>query len=417
MAFRKDVLERLGGFDPQFRVAGDDVDICWRLRTRGWTIGYSAAAMVWHRRRSSIGAYLRQQKGYGAAEGLLERKWPERYNFGGHPRWSGRMYGDGAAAVRLSRRWRIYYGTWGSGLFQSVYRPAPSLLGSFPLMPEWYLLLAALAVLTVFGVVRPSFGLHLPGTPISVFALLLALAFVATLARGLASAWHAFPQFAGRPSKLLRLRLLTAALHVLQPLARLIGRMRHGLTPWRRRPSFGYVLPRPRATTTWREEWQQPDEALREIESELRNAGAMVARGSAFERWDLEVRIGNFGAARVRMAVEEHGRGRQFFRFRVWPCWSRFGVQAAVLLAAAAAYVGAMEDVAASILFAAPAAWVVTRIVSESAAAQAIALGTLAARQEEQQERAPDLAATLVAMTGHMERRALDSKPIAEAAD
>src|SRR2546422_2688657 len=54
MAFRKARLEAVGGFDPQFRTAGDDVDICWRLEERGWTLGFSAAAMVWHHRRNSV---------------------------------------------------------------------------------------------------------------------------------------------------------------------------------------------------------------------------------------------------------------------------------------------------------------------------------------------------------------------------
>ena len=32
MAFRREVLEEIGGFDPIYRAAGDDVDICWRLQ-------------------------------------------------------------------------------------------------------------------------------------------------------------------------------------------------------------------------------------------------------------------------------------------------------------------------------------------------------------------------------------------------
>ena len=32
MAFRKTALQAIGGFDPQFRTAGDDVDVCWRLQ-------------------------------------------------------------------------------------------------------------------------------------------------------------------------------------------------------------------------------------------------------------------------------------------------------------------------------------------------------------------------------------------------
>ena len=63
-----------------FRAAGDDVDVCWRLQERGWTLGFSPAAMVWHHRRNSVATYWRQQQGYGKAEALLEEKWPERYN-------------------------------------------------------------------------------------------------------------------------------------------------------------------------------------------------------------------------------------------------------------------------------------------------------------------------------------------------
>jgi len=32
MAFRKEVLQEINGFDPVFRAAGDDVDLCWRLQ-------------------------------------------------------------------------------------------------------------------------------------------------------------------------------------------------------------------------------------------------------------------------------------------------------------------------------------------------------------------------------------------------
>ena len=95
MAFRVGALKAIGGFDPQFRTAGDDVDVCWRLQERGWTLGFSHGAMVWHHHRDSIGAYWRQQHGYGQAEAMLERKWPEKYNVVGHLSWSGRLYGRG----------------------------------------------------------------------------------------------------------------------------------------------------------------------------------------------------------------------------------------------------------------------------------------------------------------------------------
>ena len=156
MAFWKSSLLAIGGFDPQYCVAGDDVDICWRLQQQGWTVGFSPGAVVWHHRRDSMSGYLKQQYEYGKAEALLERKWPERYNRAGHLAWAGRVYGAPPSKL-LSGRWKIYYGTWGTGLFQSVYQAAPGILGSLPLMPEWYLVIAGLAGLSALGVLWSPF--------------------------------------------------------------------------------------------------------------------------------------------------------------------------------------------------------------------------------------------------------------------
>jgi GT2 family glycosyltransferase len=68
MAFRREALTDIGGFDPRYDAAGDDVDVCWRIRERGRTLGFSPAAMVWHHRRDSFRAFWRQQRGYGRAE-------------------------------------------------------------------------------------------------------------------------------------------------------------------------------------------------------------------------------------------------------------------------------------------------------------------------------------------------------------
>ena len=124
MAFRRSALLEIEGFDPQFRTAGDDVDICWRLRERGWTLGFHPGAVVWHHRRNSVRMYWKQQKGYGRAEALLERKWPEKYNQAGHVNWAGSLYGLGLTRTILSRPARVYQGSWGSALFQSLYQPA-----------------------------------------------------------------------------------------------------------------------------------------------------------------------------------------------------------------------------------------------------------------------------------------------------
>lgn len=99
MAFRRAELVRIGGFDERFRIAGDDVDLCWRLQDAGLTLGFHPGAMVWHDRRRTVRGYLSQQRGYGEGEALLERKWPHRYNSPGHLRWTGRIYDAGLSAA------------------------------------------------------------------------------------------------------------------------------------------------------------------------------------------------------------------------------------------------------------------------------------------------------------------------------
>src|SRR3989442_6047587 len=137
MAFRRTALIELGGFDSRVWVAGDDVDICWRIRQRGWTLGYHAGAVVWHERRESVRAFAHQQRGYGRAEALLARKWPEKYNRGGHAKWDGRVYGGERSPSLGSSRWHVYYGPWGSALFQRVYASPRGMLRSLPLTAEW----------------------------------------------------------------------------------------------------------------------------------------------------------------------------------------------------------------------------------------------------------------------------------------
>ena len=197
MAFRKEALEAVGGFDPRFRAAGDDVDICWRLQDTGGKLGFSPAAMDWHHRRNSVWAYWKQQRGYGRAEALLERKWPEKYNGAGHLAWAGRIYGKGFTQMLNLGRERIYHGRGGSALFQSLYQPLPSTFLSLVQMPEWYLVIAALAGLSALGILWQPMFLAVP---------LLGVAVVAFLSQALLSASHASLDRA-RYSRVVRLKL------------------------------------------------------------------------------------------------------------------------------------------------------------------------------------------------------------------
>ncbi len=317
MAFRRAHLLAIGGFDRQFHVAGDDVDVCWRLQQQGWKLGYSPAAVVWHHARGSIRTYWKQQAGYGRAEALLEAKWPEKYNIAGHPTWAGRVYGNGFARSLGSLK-RVYHGVWGSAPFQSLYERTPGSLGSLAFMPEWYLVLSVLVVLSALG---------LMWKPLLTAAPILVVAAGTTLLQAVVSA------VLSRASGPLRSRSegawqlpLTAFLHLLQPMARLRGRLLHGITPWRRRGVSGASSPRPRTLTVWSEYWRSPSQWLESIERSLRANGSVIFRGNQHDRWELEARGGLLGAARLRMGLEEHGAGRQLARFRVWPKVSSLGI-------------------------------------------------------------------------------------------
>jgi hypothetical protein len=332
MAFRKAALEAVGGFDVRFRVAGDDVDLCWRLQQRGWTIGFNPAALVWHHRRNSAKTYLRQQRGYGKAEALLAEKWPDKYNGLGHATWHGRIYGNGLT-LPVVQPMRIYHGMWGSAPFQTGQRHVPGMWTYWPMMPEWYGGIAALAVLSLLGIFwSPLLWAFLP----------LAAAVAIPVVQAARSAVAALPVGRGPAERRDRLEMLAlvTALHVAQPAARLYGRLRHGLSPWRQRAACGVVWPRLGEDTVWSGRWQAPEVWLASIDRALKGFGFRVRLGGDFDRWDVEVSGGAFGHARLLLAAEDHKAGTQYLRFQLIPGGSRSvlvlaGVLAAVGLAAA----------------------------------------------------------------------------------
>ena len=315
MAFRKKALEAIGGFDPRFRVAGDDVDVCWRIQERGWRIGFSPGALVWHHPRATVGGYWRQQCGYGAAEAQLEAKWPEKYNVAGHVTWGGRIYGPAVHLYPL-RRSRIYSGTWGDAPFQRLEHAPPGFLGEATAMPEWYLALALLLVLSVLGLLWSPLLLAGP-------LLLLGLGLTAVRALGGTLRARYSTPAPDRRAALAR-HGLTAALHLLQPLARLRGRFVSGLVPWRvrTRGERGFAWPRLRLLRLWREVGEAHTQTLGRIERHLAEGGAAVRRGGGWDDWDLEVEGGALGRSRLRSCVEWHGGRRQIVRFALAPRWT-----------------------------------------------------------------------------------------------
>jgi GT2 family glycosyltransferase len=312
MAFRVDRLREVGGFDEQFRIAGDDVDVCWKLQARGWTLGFHPAAVVYHHRRTTLKAYWRQQLNYGRAEAMLEVKWPEKYNAIGHVGWRGRLYGTGSWRGLGCFASRVYHGVWATAAFQPLCA-TESIVSVLPLMPEWYFVIASLMTLGTLGLLWPPLLACLP-------LALLALAVTIWQAARQASA-ASFPHPTRRGQRL-KLQAVTTFLHVVQPIARLWGRISYGLTPWRRQLTCAAALPRVRQVQIWDEQWQSAEERLKAIEAMLKANKAPLRRGGAFDNWDLEIRGGFFASVRSRLGIEDYAGGRQNLRFRAWPAFS-----------------------------------------------------------------------------------------------
>jgi len=376
MAFRKDVLEEVGGFDERFRVAGDDVDLCWRLQKANRTLGFSAGAVVMHRRRDSIRRYLRQQYGYGKAEALLEEKWPTHYNRAGASRWTGRIY-EAPATQTSRRRTLVRYGTWGSDLFQSVY-DSPRAVSGMLQAPEGLLIVALLGEIAALGLLWPPLLVAAP-------AFFAAVAWI--LSAAIASGWRAHHAVPGRPQReTLKRRATTSLLFFLQPFARLGGRLRNGLSPWRRRAQASPSLPRPRSIEVWSERWREPQEWVEQLQDGLTAAGGFVRSGGPFDRWDLDLRAGALGGVKIRTAVEEHGDGKQLLRAKVWPRTTAAG-RLVVLILILLALVALQQDRAEiAIAIAIGIALLVTFGVEGMATATRLAVVEVEALEEEADE-------------------------------
>jgi GT2 family glycosyltransferase len=307
MAFRREALEAINGFDPIFRAAGDDVDVCWRLQNKGYKIGFSPAAVVWHFRRNTIRDYMKQQRGYGRAETLLFFKHPSRFNVLGQSRWFGRIYGD-LSSFMASRQPRIYSGVFGRGLFQTLYQPPPSVIGCLPLTLEWNLIsVLLLACAIVFG---GAFWL-------GVVPLLL------TCTRCLASALRArvVPPFRGWRATLLITFLIYAG-----PLIRTLERYRWRLRRFREVKPFEFNGPRQAVRILWHERafylsyWnekgQEKESLLHAVMDFLLPRKYLIAMDQGWSQWDLEICQGPWAKAQIRAATENHGGAKRLLRVR-----------------------------------------------------------------------------------------------------
>src|SRR4029450_8933290 len=109
-------------------------------------------------------------------------------------------------------------------------------------------------------------------------------------------------------SKLRRLALqsLVAWLHLIQPAVRLLGRVQHGLGPWKWRDLVA-VIPLPTVHSIWSERCAPIESRLSQLNTILKESGAAIVLGGDFDRWDFTIHGGLFGAIRLVAMVEEHG--------------------------------------------------------------------------------------------------------------
>jgi O-antigen biosynthesis protein len=359
MAFRRDALVAIGGFNPVFLRAGDDVDVCWRLQARGWKIGFASAALVWHHHRASIQAYWRQQVGYGEGETWLMAHHPDKF-LDGRMLWRGRIYSP-LPFIRSLSGTRVNAGVWGTAPFPSVYRTDVHPFAFLPHSIKWqvisFVLLIAGAAITWIGNHEWASTILLGGGGIGI---------AATIVKNIAYALRS--DMESLRDRRFWYRAMVAYLHFLQPIARVRGRIRGVLAP----PEV--ALPQARAQTSrgprpslgeawralmlhtgnvhedrfWSETWTSAERILTDLADWLRQSRAVrtieVDEGWSDDR-DVSVFVGRWAWLDIRALVETHDAGKCLVRLSTHLRPTSYGVVAALVFGTAL-FVGALYGVA-----------------------------------------------------------------------
>ncbi len=298
MAFHRWAFESVGGFDTEYRKAGDDVDFCWRLQTSGQVIAFSPAAIVWHYRRFTLTAFRKQQEGYGEAESMLRFKHLIFFGPTGTIKWKGQIYGAPRFTWLLNRP-IIYHGVFGHGLFQSIYPTPQSDIAAYLSSIEW-------AVLTAF-----IFLISVALPPLRIVPYLM---FGGTFLVALSYMMHARIEL---KFDTIRARLLVAFLALVQPWARgwaryftwlkykhtpqaVIAAHEADLPPASRRGGISQL-------DFWNEKGAGREQLLTEVFALLETEGWRYSADTGWKEWDVQIYGNQLWSITVRTVTEYHG--------------------------------------------------------------------------------------------------------------
>lgn len=308
MAFHRWAFEKVGGFDVEYRKAGDDVDFCWRLQQEGQVIAFSPSAIVWHYRRFTLQAFRKQQEGYGEAESMLRFKHLIFFGPTGTAKWKGTIYGA-PRFTWLVNRPVIYHGVFGQGLFQSIYPSPQSDVAAYLSSIEWVALTVFIFVLSIgFPDLRIVPYLMFGGT----FLVALSYMLQAKLE----------PKF-----DTIRARLLVTFLALAQPLARGWARyftwLKFKRTPTAviSKPEAGVPKAAGRGSISnlnfWNETGAGREALLKETFALLEEEGWNYSADTGWADWDIQI-YGNFWwIIQLRSVTEYHGGPKCLTRVRL----------------------------------------------------------------------------------------------------
>lgn len=308
MAFHRAAFESIGGFDGEYRKAGDDVDFCWRLQTNGGVIAFSPSAIVWHYRRFTLQAFKKQQEGYGEAESMLRFKHLIFFGSTGTAKWKGQIYGAPRFTWLLNRP-VIYHGVFGQGLFQSIYPTPQSEIAAYVSSIEWVALTVVMAVL---------------GWPLEKLRMVPLFMFGSTFLVALSYMIHARIErrFDTAPA-----RLLVTFLAFTQPLVRGWARyftwLKYKHTPRAviSTPEAGVRGKTRRGSISkldfWNEQGQGRERLLTETFALLETEGWRYSADTGWKDWDLQIYGNQFWSVQMRTVTEYHGGPKCLTRVRL----------------------------------------------------------------------------------------------------